>query len=83
MGVPMQAIKACGIEKVYFHTFLTLALNDGKQQTSCLTCFNLRKTRLPTKKELDWDPGPFWTFAKQKNLLFLLVFKPQIFQPIA
>lgn len=79
----MQAIKKCGGVKEYFHTFLTLALNDGKQQTSCLACFNLRKNRLPTEKEIDWDPGPFWTFAKQKNLLFLLVFKPRIFQPIA
>jgi len=82
-GVPMQDIKACGRVKVYFHTFLALALNDSKQQTSSLACFNLGKTCLPTEKELDWDPGPFWTFAKQKNLLFLLVFKPWIFQPIA
>jgi hypothetical protein len=79
----VQAIKACDGVKVYFHTFLTLALDEGKRSTSCLTCFLLRKTPIPTEKEVGWDPDPFWTFAKQKNLLLLLVFRPQIFQPVA
>jgi hypothetical protein len=43
----------------------------------------LGKTPIAAEKEAGWDPDPFWTFATQKNLLFLLVFKPQIFQPIA
>jgi hypothetical protein len=41
----------------------------------------LGKTPVPTEKEVGWDPDPFWTSAKHKNLLFLLVFKSQIFQP--
>jgi hypothetical protein len=63
--------------------FLALALDVGKRYTSCLACFILGKTPVPTEKEVGGDPDPFWTFAKQKNLLFLLVFKLPIFQPIA
>lgn len=56
--VPLHAMKVCGGQEVWLHSFLTLALDAVEWSVSRLDCFTARKrTAVQTELEAAWTPG--------------------------
>jgi hypothetical protein len=66
-NVPVNFMKAYREREVWFHSFLTSALNGG--EWSKILPIALPSRKQPWKKEAEWAPGPVWLLQRKGTSL--------------
>jgi hypothetical protein len=62
--VPVHAMKAEGEVVFFFHSFFTLALDEGGWSSSWRSCLMPERTTVPTEEKARLVPELLWTYMR-------------------